>query len=431
MLQNETQVEEVPDFSAAEPYQHTDEKTPSALDATGIEALARDLSSVFQGMPHVFVSEVQASVATGKVSYVNSEGSSFIRHLPSISVRAAVGTQAEDGTPLEDSITAYGRSWDDFPTKSELAARIRASADRLRELSKARFIDRYTGPVLFEGEAAAELVQRILVPRLLAVKLPVVADDRFSRSIGQISNPFLDKLGSRVLPRFLNVIDDPTLDRYEETPLLGGSAVDAEGVPTRETALVQRGILKTLLATRSPVPGVLTSTGSRGAGGPAPSNLFVIPQDGLDPDELRAELLSLVQERELEYGISVRRIGSSQGRVSRGRRTPGGSGGGSRIDALVAYKIFPDGREELIRQAALMGISDSSFRDIVAASSARSVRTTTFRPRSSAPFGFSGFGGTNLISLVVPSLLFEDVTVRRPPGNIPHPPVVAHPLAVR
>lgn len=433
-LENETRVEEVPDFSEAEPYRHRDDRPTVEPDAAGIEALARDLSAVFQGMPHIFVSEASAMMEGGRISYLNSEGTEFVRLDGRLSVRVSAGTQAEDGTPLEDAFVIYGKTLSELPSKETLIERARGLAERLRELREAPLLDRYTGPVLFEGQAAAELVRRVLVPRLLAVKEPVVGDARFSRTARQQANPFLDKLGSRVLPRFLNVANDPTADWHGETPLLGGYGVDDEGVPGRRTAVVQRGILKTLLATRNPAPGVAASTGSRRGGGPAPSNLFVEAQGGLEPGELREELLALAEERELEYAIRIRRIGGSSGRIARSRRGGGGapgSGQGSQIGAVVAYKVFPDGREELIRHAALMGITEGNFRDIVAASKGASVHTATFRAQGGSPFVFGNFGPGSLVSLVVPDLLFEDVTVRRPPGNIPRPPVVAHPLAAR
>lgn len=432
-LQNQTRVEEVPDFSEAEPYRSDGEGGAPELDGSLIEELARDVSGVFRDTPHIFVSEVRATSSFESISYVNSEGTSFVRESPLVSIRITAGTQAEDGTPLEDAFTTYARSPRDLPSKSELSELARGLASRLQELRDAEVVDRFNGPVLFEGQAAAELVRRVLVPRLLAVRVPVAGSSRFSRALDDAANPFLDKLGARVLPRFLGVVDDPTLDRFDSNPLMGDYAVDDEGIQTRETTLVERGILKTLLATRNPVPDIPDSTGNRRGSGPAPSNLIVVPRNGLEADELREELLSLVNERELEYGIIVRRIGGSQGRIARSRGSGASrrSRGGTQIDAVVAYKVFPDGREELIRQSALMGISESNFRDIVAASDAATVHTRTHsQPRGFSSFGpLPGFSGSPLISLVVPSLLFEDITVRRSPDNIPHPPVVSHPLA--
>ena len=426
-LQNQTRVEAVPDFSAAEPHSGEGDGLSPELDGALVEELARDLSGVFRDTPHVYVSEVRATSSFETITYINSEGTSFVKESPRHSVRILAGTQAEDGTPLEDSFTTYARSLGDLPSKTELSELARGLANRLQELRGAEVVDRFNGPVLFEGQAAAELVRRVLVPRLLAAKVPVAGSTRFSRALEASANPFVDKLGARVMPRFLSVVDDATLDRFESAPLMGGYAVDDEGVPAQETTLVQRGILKTLLATRNPVPDIPASTGNRRGSGPAPSNLIVEPRDGLESDELREELLSLVDERELEYGIIVRRIGSTQGRIARSRAS-GRTRGGAQIGAVLAYKVFPDGREELIRQSALMGITESNFRDIVAASDGSTVHTTTYTPRRAFSFGPSGFSGSALVSLVVPSLLFEDITVRRSTDNIPHPPVVSHPL---
>ena len=394
-----------------------------------MEALARDVSTAFDGMQHVFVSEVRAEMEREQLTYLNSEGSSFTRLDPSVSIRILAGTQAEDGTALEDSISAYGRSRDDLPENETLIGRARGLSERLRDLREANYLDRYSGPVLFEGQAAAELVRRVLLPRLLASKAPIADDPRSGRSNSQGGNPFLDKLGARVLPRFLGVVNDPTLDKHDQTLLLGGYAVDDEGVPARETVLVQRGILKTLLATRNPVPGVSASTGSRRSAGPAPSNLFIIPEAGLESDKIQSELLALVQELDLEFGIIVRHIGNPQGRISAQRRGPRGSGGQGQIGPVVAYKVFPDGREELIRQADLIGVTESSFRDVVAASTTSFVHSTTFLAGTSSFSGFTNLRRSSMTSLVVPSLLFEDITLRRPRGNIPRPPVVPHPLA--
>lgn len=428
-LQNATRVDDAPDFSAEDPHQFTDDREPVDPDPSRVASLARELSAVFRGMPHVFVSEVRVEEESERILYVNSEGSTLVRMVPGVSIRVLAGTQSDDGAAIEDAVDVRARYWEDLPERSALLARARELADQLERLRAAEYLDRYTGPILFEGPAAATLVRQVLVPRLLAEKAPVSGDSRFARFAQQSANPFLDKLGSRVLPRSLSVVDDPTLAIHDGVPLLGGYAVDDEAVPARETTLVQRGILKTLLSTRNPAPGVPASTGSRRYAGASPSNLVLVPHAGLDPDALRAELLSLVEERDLEFGIRIRRIGNPQGRLSRGRRSTG-SGERSQIGGVVAYKVFPDGREELIRQAVLQGVSESSFRDIVATSSATVVHHAPFTGGNSL-IALSGFRRPAVVSVVAPSLLFEDVTLRRPPGTIPDPPLVPHPLAQR
>ncbi len=436
VLQNKTRAEVVPDFSVEEPYQFAGDRPSAELDTTQVEALARGVSAVFKGMPDIFASKVQADVRRERTYYVNSEGSRFTRSSPAVSIHALAGTQAADGTELEDFLVAYGRSWEDLPSQQELANQVRGMVERLGQLRKAEFVDRYTGPVLFEGQAAAELVSQVLLPRLLAIRVPVTDNSRFEMFMGQAGNPFVDKLGARILPRFLSIVDNPTVEKHGEVPLLGGYPVDDDGVRARETKLVQRGILKTLLATRSPVSGVLKSTGNRRNAGPAPSNLFVVAQAGMEQDEIKKELLSLVQERGGDYGIIVRRIGNPLLKLPHERQfpmmIPGQSERSNVEPTILAYKIFPDGREEPIRKAVLSGISESSFRDIVAATKSQTEYNVAFQFRGTLPFSFSSFGLPGsmvppVASLVVPSLLFEDLTLKRPSGNVPRPPVAPHP----
>ena len=430
VLQNETVVDEVPDFSAEDPYAHEGGPPLPVPDAGNVRAVATELSAEFRDHPHVYVSSVNARAVNRRVLYVNSEGSSFVRDDPIVTVTATGATQASDGTEISDAFTAFGRTMEDLPALVELAEQGRALALRLRDLREAQVLDRYAGPVLFEGQAAAELVRQVLLPRLLVQKAPLADDQAAWQSIDRLANPFQDKLGSRVLPRFLAIVDDPTLRQNEQGPLWGGYLVDDEGVPARETVLVQRGMLKTLLATRNPVPGISQSNGHMRGGGPAPSNVLMTSTAGLTPDEMNEEFLALLDERGLEYGIVVKRVRGGGARGF-GGGPPGRSRGGPLVRAVVAVKVFPDGREELVREAVLTGLSEGSFRDIVAASEAVTNHTILFRPGGSFfdPRRFlnpaSAFG--TVASLVVPSLLFEDVAVRRPPGNIPLPPVVPHP----
>ena len=428
VLQNETVVEATPDFSVEDPFTHQGGPTLSAPDPSRVRALALELSAVFGDHADIHASSVNARALGIRVRYVNSEGSSFVRNDPAASVTVRATTRAPDGSEISDSFTAYGRTWERLPDRGQLLERSAALAARLGDLREAQVLDRYAGPILFEGQAAAELVRQVLLPRLLVQRAPH-AERRMRQTLERLANPFQDKLGSRVLPRFLAITDDPTLSENEQGPLWGGYAVDDEGVPARETTVVRRGMLRTLLSTRNPIEGISQSSGHMRAGGSAPSNLLVSSSDGLTADEMSEEFRALVEERELEYGIIVRRLRASSG--SAFARGPSGPSRGDRsLRAVVAVKAFADGREELVRQAVLTGLSEGSFRDIVAASEAVTNHTIAFRPSGSFdPLSFMNparrYGA--LASLVVPSLLFEDVSARRPPGNIPLPPVVPKP----
>ena len=98
-----------------------------------------------------------------------------------------------------------------------------------------------------------------------------------------------------------------------------------------------------------------------------------------------------------------------------------------------AYKVYPDGREALIRKAELSGFGETAFRDIVAVSQAVSNHTlelflsNAYALRStSARYGNTP--GRALVSVSIPNLLFEEASVRKPLGNVPRPPVTGHPV---
>jgi hypothetical protein len=419
-LQNKTLTEEIPDFSKEEPVTITDVIPAAKVNIVEIENLAKELSALFKQSPDVFTSMVQFSISNTHIRYINSEGSSFVRSLPLITFTASAATQASDGMPLENFIAFYGRSLDEFPGKDALAARLRELGTQFEKLRNAPLLDQYNGPVLFEGQAAAELFSQVFAQRLAATRRPVTDNPQAERLAAMQENPFLDKIGARVMPAFMNVIDNPTLSEYEGNRLIAGYKVDDEGVPARQTTLVENGILKTLLTSRNPVRGILKSSGNYRVSGVLPSNLIVSAQNGFAAPELKDELLKLAKQRGKEYGIVIRRIGNPLLRISRDLASAAlgltvSPGEEARVESIIlAFKVFPDGHEELIRNVELTGMSTSLFKEIVAASKDSTVYNAPFR--------------TQAVSFVVPSLLFEDISLKKPSGEIPKLPLTKHPF---
>ena len=423
VLQNKTRTDDTPDFSAQEPATITDLHPGKPINLDQAEALVRELSAVFRETPAVATSNVSLSASEETTRFVNSEGSTFVRSSFQVSLVARAATQADDGFSLDDHLLLFRRSWETLPPKAELLAAVRDLGARLTAQRKAALPEQYNGPVLFEGQAAGELFAQVFAPNLIGRHRPVT-EGNVPTVLAGADNPFLDKLGARVLPDFLNVTDDPTRIELNGVPLLGDSRVDDEGVPTHPVSLVEKGRLKTLLVTRSPVRGVLQSTGSAQGGGPAPSNLLVTASDGLDAAALKAELLKLVAQRGKDYGVIVRRLGDPLLRTERTQIIISSSSGsrGPRIEpALLAVKVFPDGREEPLRNVEIAGVDAPTFKDILSAGREPHVLTIPFRSQLLG-------GGVPVCSFAVPSLLFEDVTLKKPTGEIPQPPVAKHPF---
>jgi hypothetical protein len=439
-LQNKTRTDEIADFSKEEPFTSvSEEPLPQLPDISQSDGMMQSLSRLFCNMPDIYSSTVRLSMQVIHTRYLNSEGTRYTRIEPVASVVAGASTQAVDGMPLSDFVAVFAESLDDLPGEEELAAQIKAMGERLAALRQAPLPETYNGPVLFEGQAAAELLSQVFVPKLLASRDAVSDNPQIEMFLGRSSgSSFVDKVGARVLPRFMQVVDDPTLQTHAVQPLLGGYSVDDEGVPASKTVLAQRGLLKTLLSTRAPVRGISNSTGNRRGDGAVPSNLVFSGTGGLTDEELRQELIALVSERELEFGIIVRRVGNpilstmDDPRSSMMRFFGGGGGDGEKVQPIIAaYKLFPDGREELIRNLQISGLDAGAFKEIIAISEQQTVTSIPFSSGSSAmsAFGMGGsaVGGPPLISLVTPSLLFEDMTLKKPSGEIPKPPIAPHP----
>ena len=426
-LQNKTRVEKVADFTREEPHQF-DGLTASQWDSSPAPDLAVAVSAAMQGMPHISRSEVRVVTSFDRTWFVNSEGSAFVRETPFIGLYALAASLADDGAELQDGVHVWARDWEEMPDASALTTEVEAMANRLRQRRQAPASDRYSGPMLFEDQAAAELITQVLGPRLIALRLPTPDNPQMEQAMAQFRNPFLDKLGGRVLPRFLSIVSDPTLEAHQGVPLQGRQPVDDDGVPARRTVLIERGMLKTLLSTRVPLAEVPASSGSRWRDAPMPSNLIVQPTRGMSAEELKEELFLLAADRGLDHAIVVRRIGTRLAKLS---AAPFGFVGAnaSSVEPLIGvYKVYPDGSEERIRMATLSAFSESDFRDIVAVSDSTTRHETGFSP---IPPGVPAAGGGLIwpVSVITPALLFEDVTVRRPPGNIRKPPVTPHPLA--
>jgi predicted Zn-dependent protease len=435
-LEAQNHTDDVPDFSK-EPVA-SEFQAPAKTNASQqvLETLARHLSAVFKSMPDIFSSSVDVVSKDLYTRYVNSEGSVFTRSQPILKLQIKVETQAPDGLPISDSIEFFGRTVADLPTEINLVARTHAMADRVLKLRTATSLERYNGPVLFEGEAAPEVFSQQFAPGLMAVREPTSDDPRmgafFDQMLSQLGGAsFADKIGGRVLPNFMNVSDNPLIGDYKDAILLGSANLDDDAVKARETKLVENGILKTLLSTRVPTRAVQQSTGSRRGWGPMPSNLLVTSAKSSSENEMRKELLRVAKDRGLDFGILVRHLGggnaASFAKMAARMAQQGGQQGSSLAEV---YKLYPDGHEELVQGLEIAEMSPAMFRDIVAVGDTPFVYTDEFIPRLGALFSMGATASSDMpiVSCVAPSMLFEEVSLVKSQGPHPNLPVETSPL---
>ena len=400
-LENRQEREKLADFSKEQPTNSLQPFAPIKMDLAQAEAEVKNLSALFRQTPEIYTSSASLSVSDTLTWYLNSEGSAVTQEDTAATFAATARTQAVDGTNLPDWVMASAPTPQALPPEAELAARIRTMADRLAQLRRAAVVDRYTGPVLFQGQGGAEAFSTVFAPQLLAVRAPAWDNPQMEAYSAQNLSRLQERLGARVLPKFLSVIDDPTRKEYEGTLVVGASAIDDEGVRTRPVTIVDHGYLKTLLNTRDPVSGIPQSTGSFRTFGAQPSNMMVSPTDGVSEQELKDQLLSMMKERNKEFGLIVPGVGHE------------------------TYKIYPDGHQELTRLGQFDGLDLGAFKDLAAASGHLTVYNVPY-----AAFGgrlYPGQQGAPLVSFIAPSLLFEELAVKPQAGELPSLPLSKHP----
>jgi hypothetical protein len=100
---------------------------------------------------------------------------------------------------------------------------------------------------------------------------------------------------------------------------------------------------------------------------------------------------------------------------------------------LGIYRLFEDGHEEIVRGVEFGPVTASSLRDILAAGGKPTVHTTQLVPMLGAIVSVAGQGAMHasvehLTSFVTPSLLVDDVVLKRTTTAMPNGPIAPSPL---
>jgi len=401
-----------PDLSREEPVVYFEPRLNVEADLDALQELAVSLSTLFRDYPDVQRSGVQVAYMGANRYLVNSEGTRLRTGEQWVTLSVHAAAQADDGMPLSDSFTVYSGSLDELPPLDELRARCRELADELVAVRNAPVLSGYTGPVLFDAPAATELFASYFGGRFGGGQRPV----------GSRTSPedFANKLGKRILPRFIDVVDDPLRKVINGVPVAGHYLYDDEGVPAQPVTLVQGGKLVALLMSRNPSREFTRSNGhGRGRGGRGSVGcLIVTANPALDASSLRQELLDACADEGLEFGMRVARLG---GGGYGGNLTFGGdldfdpgSFGGHGIAPLVMYKVYPDGREELVRGVEIARITLKDFKRILAA--------------GDEPYVYN-VGAPEGATYVAPAMLFEELDLAKIDRDFDKPPLLPNPLA--
>ncbi|MDR3739545.1 MAG: metallopeptidase TldD-related protein [Terracidiphilus sp.] len=341
--------------------------------------LYRSDASVKTLLPDIEYSSAAFHARSDTTRLVNSEGTIVRKGETVYTESFAAGTQAADGMHLDRSNASSGVVLADIDAPDSFEKHAIALIDSLGDLKQAPVIeDEYHGPVLLSADASATALNRLLGSSVLATRPRLGTEAR-------TGSAFASSYHARVLPDFLDVVDDPTLATYDGKRLLGSYTIDDEGVPAQPVPLVVAGKLENYLIGRQPVRDFPQSNGHArasiaGPAHPMPGVLKISAKDGLSDDALQKKLQNLAKERELKNVYYVETMG--------GPVTP-----------RLVYRITPDGKRELVRGATLADLDLRALR-----SSVNAAGNTLW---------LDNLAGDIPESVLAPALLFDDLTLKK------------------
>ncbi len=396
------------DFSPAraEVYDEPD-PAPLTLNRAVWEDKVRKYTAPFQRYGNIYAVNAEFSIERQRRWFVSSDGASIHTTDSNFRLLISAFAKASDGMELPRYESFYSSTLDGLPGDAAVLEKVQKMIADLMALKNAPVMEPYVGPAILSPRATGVIFHEIFGHR--------IEGQREKRE--EQSMTFRDRVGQKALPDFISVYSDPTERKYGDTQLAGYYKFDNEGVKAERVTVVENGVLKNFLMSRLPIDNFPVSNGH---GRRAPgynvagrqSNLLVVASKTVKPEELKRLLIDDVKKKGLPYGLYFEDIAG--GFTSVGRFAPNFF----EVIPVMVYRIYPDGREELVRGVNLIGTALTAFNKIEAADT-----------RSEAFNGLCGAeSGPVPVSAGGPGLLFSEIEVQKKPKSQELSPILPPPF---
>jgi predicted Zn-dependent protease len=436
-LREVADVDKTPDLAPAKPLQMIRPLASLKIETQPWEEQIRKLSAVFLSHPDVLSSNVRLLAISTNYRLANTEGT-VIRipeEVTDLGIRCRA--LAADGGAVWNSAFLTVLQPGELPDQTAIAHLTESVAAETDALQKAPLAEEYNGPVLFEQQAAAQMMAEVMADASRQQRKPVSAPGGNSPNI--LESVWATRTGSKVAPDWMTIYDDPLQMRFGHQVLVGQYPVDDEGVPASKVTLVEKGALKGFLLSREPVKTFDASNGHGrlpgrfGTQEAAIGNLFVQADQPVPEAQMKARLIEKVKTAGLKYGMLLRRLdfpstlGAEQLEgIARDMEKNGYVR--TLTPPLLAFRVYPDGREELVRGVRFKEFSAKNLRDVVLASDRPYVLNYV---NNGSQFDFVDVHGDETTSSVIcPSLLVDDVEMDRAQSEATKPPIVPPPALI-
>ncbi|MGA2095116.1 MAG: metallopeptidase TldD-related protein [Candidatus Acidiferrum sp.] len=436
---------DIDDFQKVDPIQMIDPLVTPDWSNRNWEQEARETSGALRAFPQIYEARVTYYLVYATEYLLTSEGTEIRTTHSYAAIESGMNTLADDGMQINHMYATYAPKPADLPSADAVRKSLNVTGSELMAMRASQPAQDYTGPVLFEARAAAPLLAQVLTPAINGARPPVSFTPVMEQLLSGLGgrSDWVGRMGARVLPGTVSLVDDPNAREFHGTPLIGSYSVDDEGVRAQKVTIVDNGTVKELLMSRRPGPDSDQSNGhGRSAfindAKPTMSNLFFNATETQSPAELKKKFLDECRSEKLPYCLVVREMDNpsisllhqddfSELLASFG----GGAGTGDRLP-LIVYKVYPDdGREEMVRGARIIGLNTRMLRNLGGIGNDNFV----YNYMQSQVSGFAGtalgaFGSAQSglpASLVAPSLLFDDLEVRGARGEPKRLPLLPAP----
>jgi len=397
-----------PDFSRESKERYAEAEAQLSFDRKAWEDRIRKYSAPFAEHKEIIEGSAYVVAEVETRRYVNSDGSVIRTSSPFYRLIISASSKAEDGMELPLHQTYMSFEPEGLPDDATVLKDVGQMVKNLLALRQAPLAEPYTGPAILSGRASAVFFHEIFGHRI----------EGHRQKNEEEAQTFKKKVNQAILPDFLSVYSDPTQRRAGKTELVGYYLYDDEGVKARRVVVVDKGVLRNFLMSRTPIEGFDHSNGhGRRQQGyrvvARQSNLLVEASTHVRRAELKQRLIEQIKAANKPYGLLFDDI--EGGFTFTQRFLPNAFN----VRPTMVYRVYPNGREELVRGVDLIGTPLIAFSKILAADDEVSV--------------FNGVCGAESgwvpVSATAPGLLISQIEVQRKEKSQERLPILPPPSA--
>lgn len=376
------------------------------VDKQAWEEKIRKYTAPFAKDPRIYVAQASFSARTETRWFVSSEGSEIQTSEPHYQLFLWAVTKADDGMELPRFESFHALTPEGLPDDRKILAIVDQMIRDLAALRKAPVVDPFAGPAIMSGRASGVFFHEVFGHRI----------EGHRQKAAEEGQTFKKQINEKILSEEFSVYFDPTQKRLGSTDLVGAFEYDDQGVKARRVVAVDHGIFKSFLMSRSPVEGFTNSNGhGRGQPGFAPvarqSNLIVEVANPVSTAELKKMLIAEVIRQKKPFGLWFEDI--QGGFTMTGRTIPNAFN----VLPILVYRLYPDGKEELVRGVDLIGTPLAAFSKLVAGDNKVGV--------------FNGVCGAESggvpVSAVSPAILISQIEVQKKEKSQERLPILESP----